>query len=126
MTRYEFRVIPAPTRGEKSREAKTTPERFARALTRLMNEMGQEGWDYVRADTLPVEERSGFTGTKTSFQNMLVFRRVLASAAEAAPPAITPPASPQAEPAPRLGAAEAPTGTAPPLGPATAGLAAAE
>lgn len=125
MTRYEFRVIPAPTRGEKSREARTTPERFALALTRLMNEMGQQGWDYVRADTLPVEERSGFTGTKTSFQNMLVFRRVIAAAAEALPaPLVAAHTTP--EPAPRLGAAEAPAGVAPPLGPASAGLAAAE
>ena len=77
MLRYEFKVIPAPRRGEKLRGVKTTEDRFALALTNLMNEQGRDGWDYVRADTLPVDERVGFTGTKTSFHNMLVFRRIM-------------------------------------------------
>jgi hypothetical protein len=76
----EYKVIPAPRRGEKARGAKTTEDRFALALTELLNAMAAEGWDYLRAETLPVDERSGLTGTKTSFQNMLVFRRSLAVA----------------------------------------------
>ena len=47
-----------------------------------MNELGAEGWDYVRADALPCDERSGLTGVKTSYHNVLVFRRVIVSAAE--------------------------------------------
>jgi hypothetical protein len=74
MQRYEFKVIPAPRRGEKARGVKTTEDRFALALSGLMNSLGAEGWDYVRADTLPVDERSGLTGTKTTFHSMLVFR----------------------------------------------------
>ncbi len=77
MQRFEYKVIPAPTRGEKTRAAKTTADRFGVALSNLMNEMGSEGWDYVRSDTLPCEERVGFTGSKSTFLNMLVFRRVL-------------------------------------------------
>ncbi len=77
MQRFEYKVIPAPTKGEKTRAAKTTADRFGVALTNLMNELGSDGWDYVRADTLPCEERVGFTGSKSTFQNMLVFRRVL-------------------------------------------------
>lgn len=77
MQRFEYKVIPAPTKGEKTRAAKTTADRFGVALTNLMNALGAEGWDYVRADTLPCEERVGFTGSKSSYQNMLVFRRVL-------------------------------------------------
>eukprot|EP01031_Cornospumella_fuschlensis_P052092 gene52092-63681_t len=73
----EYKVIPAPRRGEKARGAKTTEDRFALALTELLNAMATQGWDYLRAETLPVDERSGLTGTKTSFQNMLVFRRSL-------------------------------------------------
>lgn len=119
MPRYEFKVIPAPRRGEKARGVKTTEERFALALTGLMNELGREGWDYVRADTLPVDERAGFTGTKTSFQNMLVFRRIME--ADAATVALTAVAETPA--LPRLGPAEVPMGSAPAVGPAT-GLAA--
>ena len=86
MQRFEYKVIPAPKRGEKARGVKTTEERFAYALTLLMNELGAEGWDYVRADALPCEERVGLTGTQSSFQYVLVFRRVL-GAPNAAPAA---------------------------------------
>ncbi|NHB78209.1 DUF4177 domain-containing protein [Rhodobacter calidifons] len=125
MQRFEFKVIPAPRRGEKARGVKTTEDRFAHALANLMNQLGAEGWDYVRADTLPCEERVGFTGTRTTFQNVLVFRRPLVEAA--APP------SPSSrllleEPIPtakRLGPADLPTpGKAPALGPAKPDLAA--
>ncbi len=119
MQRYEFKVIPAPRRGEKLRGLKTTEDRFALALTTVMNDMGREGWDYVRADTLPVDERSGLTGTKTSFQNMLVFRRIME--VDAALPTAS--NEPVFVATPRLGPAEVPAGAAPAVGPAT-GLAA--
>lgn len=51
----EYKVIPAPRRGEKARGAKTTEDRFALALTELLNAMAAEGWDYLRAETLPVD-----------------------------------------------------------------------
>lgn len=81
MQHYEYKVIPAPRRGEKARGARTTADRFAVALTQVMNELGRDGWEYLRADTLPCEERVGLTGTATHFQNMLVFRRALSVAA---------------------------------------------
>ncbi|QCO56942.1 DUF4177 domain-containing protein (plasmid) [Pseudorhodobacter turbinis] len=94
---YEYKVIPAPKKGEKAKGAKTPAERFAHKLTGLMNEMGAAGWEYVRADTLPCEERSGLTGTKSVFQNMLTFRRE--SRAEAVemltPAALQPKAEPK-------------------------------
>lgn len=77
---YEYKVIPAPRRGEKTRGAKTTADRFAHALTQVMNDLGRDGWEYLRADTLPCEERVGLTGKTTAFQNMLVFRRVAEAA----------------------------------------------
>jgi Domain of unknown function (DUF4177) len=79
MQRFEYKVVPAPTRGEKARTAKTGADRFAHALAQIMNAFGREGWDYVRADTLPSEERTGFTGRTTVYHNMLVFRRSLAA-----------------------------------------------
>ena len=120
MQRFEFKVVPAPRRGEKARGVKTTEERFALALTNLMNDLGAEGWDYVRADSLPCEERAGFTSTKTTVQNVLVFRRAIPSAAaEALASSRLLLQDPAATPAPRLGPADAPVaGTAPALGPA--------
>lgn len=78
MVRYEYKVVPAPKRGEKARGVKGIEDRFALALTTLMNQFGRDGWEYVRCDNLPVEERHGLAGRiTTSAQNMLVFRRVI-------------------------------------------------
>ncbi|SEB64159.1 DUF4177 domain-containing protein [Rhodobacter sp. 24-YEA-8] len=111
MQRFEYKVVPAPRRGEKARGVKSAEERFALALSTVMNELGAEGWDYVRADSLPCDERSGLTGTKTSFQNMLVFRREILAEAPRAPvftrAAVAPAAAP-AEPAPAIPVAAAP------------------
>lgn len=140
MSGFEYRVVPAPRRGEKARGVKTTEERFALALTQLMNKLGREGWEYQRSDTLPVEERVGLTGSKTTYQNMLVFRRSLAEQesesvatmdrpAEWAPrlaggaPAAALTAS-LAPAVPTLGAATKSEGVAPALGPANPNLAA--
>lgn len=137
MQGYEYRVVPAPVRGEKARGVKTTADRFALALSNLMNALGREGWEYQRADSLPCEERVGLTGSKTTFQHMLVFRRPLAAGAAAGPAAehapepaarpliaLEPPVpslAPSAGPMPALGPATAPEpGAAPALGPAEA------
>lgn len=80
MTQFEYKVVPAPVRAEKVRGAKTVQDRFAATLAAVMNDLGRDGWEYLRADTLPVEERVGFTGRQTVFQNMLVFRRTVAAA----------------------------------------------
>ena len=120
MSQFEYQVVPAPRRGEKARGVKTTPDRFARALSTLMNQMARDGWDYLRADTLPCDERVGLTGTKTTFQSMLVFRRALATAADAdtpeARPALLLTTQVEGASAPALGAAIAPVGAAPALG----------
>ncbi len=72
---YEYRVIPAPVKGTKAKGVKTTQDRFALSLQETMNAMAADGWEFQRAETLPSEERSGLTGTKTVYQNVLVFRR---------------------------------------------------
>ncbi len=77
MPRYEYRVVPAPKQGTKAKGVRSYEDRFAHALQSLMNALGAQGWDYVRADTLPAEERQGLTGRVTVYQNMLVFRRVV-------------------------------------------------
>jgi len=131
MMGYEYRVVPAPRKGEKGRGLKSGEDRFALALTNLLNTMGAQGWEYQRADALPCDERSGLTGTKTTFHNVLVFRRPLEVAeGEISTGRITPPPvpaapfiavpDPQSVAAPVLGAAVQPLGAAPALGPANA------
>ena len=107
MSTYEFRVVPAPKAGLKAKGVRSNEERFAHALETVMNQMGAQGWDYVRADTLPAEERQGLTGRVTVYQNMLVFRRVVEVVAEAArvvqtPVLIAPMAPPVMVPAPAV------------------------
>lgn len=109
MAQFEYKVVPAPLRGEKARGAKTTPDRFALALTTVMNDLGRDGWEYLRADTLPCEERVGFTGKQTTFQNMLVFKRVIAAVDAVVPVAALPAPAMVAVPA------DAPMPAAPPI-----------
>nr|WP_232204264.1 DUF4177 domain-containing protein [Roseobacter sp. CCS2] len=99
MMSYEYKVVPAPARGLKAKGIKTAEHRFAHALETAMNELAGDGWEYLRADTLPCEQREGLMSKTTVYQNMLVFRRtkVQAKPAIAAPkPAIAPP-QPQPE-----------------------------
>lgn len=86
---YEYKVVPAPARGLKAKGVKTAEDRFANALQTAMNEQAADGWEYLRADTLPCEQREGLMGKTTVYQNMLVFRR----AKEAIRPIIEPPVS---------------------------------
>ena len=80
MRKFEYKAVPAPATGTKARGLKTTEERFALSLSTLLNEMAGEGWEYVRAETLPCDERKGLTGTQTTYQNVLVFKRFLTEA----------------------------------------------
>ena len=81
---YEYKVVPAPLRGLKAKGLKTSEDRFANALQSAMNEMAADGWEYLRADTLPCEKREGLMSKTTVYQNMLVFRRVKAAIEAAA------------------------------------------
>lgn len=76
MRKFEYKAVPAPNTGTKAKGVKTTEDRFALSLSNLLNEMAEENWEYVRAETLPCTERKGFTGTQQTFQNVLIFRRL--------------------------------------------------
>jgi len=106
MPSHEYRVVPAPRRGVRAKGARTPEDRFARTVEAEMNRMAAEGWEFVRSDTLPSEQKPGwFSRSVTVFQTILVFRRALAEATTsraAMPPpvALTPPLSVAAPPAP--------------------------
>ncbi|QGX97963.1 DUF4177 domain-containing protein [Roseovarius faecimaris] len=102
MTRYEYKVIPAPNKGLKAPGIKGPEARFAHGLETAMNALAAEGWEYQRSDILPSEERQGLTSTHTVYRSVLVFRRALEEeppvVAEAEPEADTAPGAP--DPAP--------------------------
>jgi hypothetical protein len=72
---HEYLALPAPRRAQKVKGLKTASERYAHELTTLLNELAQEGWEYWRSETLPSEERKGFTGTTVVEHHLLIFRR---------------------------------------------------
>ncbi|GAA0300990.1 DUF4177 domain-containing protein [Rhodovulum strictum] len=75
MTVYEYKVLPAPERGKRVKGTNGAADRFALALTEILNAMAAEGWEYQRAESLPCTERKGLTGRIEVTQNLLVFRR---------------------------------------------------
>lgn len=75
MSGWEYKVMPAPTRGLKGKGIKGAEGRFANAIELLMNDMSADGWEFQRAETLPSMERVGLTGSATEWRNLLVFRR---------------------------------------------------
>ncbi|WP_299548346.1 DUF4177 domain-containing protein [uncultured Tateyamaria sp.] len=91
MPGWEYKVVPAPIKGLKSKGVKGPEARFAHALELMMNDMGGDGWEFLRAETLPSTERSRLTGTKTEWRNLLVFRRTVSDPMDAFEPELLPP-----------------------------------
>ena len=75
MKQIEYKVVPAPTKAKRGRWIRNSSVRFADHLQYVLNDMAKDGWEYVRTDTLPCEQRVGLTQTTTTYQNMLVFKR---------------------------------------------------
>ena len=98
MSKYEYKVVPAPKKGQRGKGLRSTESRFANALQVVMNEHGAEGWEYQRTDTLPCEERSGLTGKTNAFQNMLIFRRELGAMHETKTQTVAAPVERQPDP----------------------------
>lgn len=119
MSRYEYKVVPAPQKGQKAKGVKTPEGRFALSVEAVLNEMAASGWEYLRAELLPSEERSGLTGSTTNWRNVLVFRRAVEEDIATIAPVMDTPATaaPVVVPAPPV-LAEEPVRT-PPLVSAT-------
>ncbi|NRB34495.1 MAG: DUF4177 domain-containing protein [Rhodobacteraceae bacterium] len=100
MQRFEYRVIPAPKKGQKAKGKRTGDLRFANAMELLLNKMAEDGWEYDRADFLPHEERAGLTGATKTWRNLLVFRRAVEEPEDsiAEEPPVEDPEEPQASP----------------------------
>ena len=73
MPNQEYRVRPAPDRAAKARDK--DDDGYARALADILNAEARHGWEFLRAETLPMKERAGLTGTRMGFRTLLVFRR---------------------------------------------------
>ncbi len=83
MQMFEYKAVPAPNRSKRIKGVKGTAGRFAAVLSETMNEHAAEGWEYLRSDSLPVEEKPGMFKSKIeTYQTVLVFRRAVVAPVE--------------------------------------------
>lgn len=73
---YEYKCVGAPEKAKRKRGARTRSDRVAGAMQALIEEHAGNGWEYLRTDLVPVEERSGLFGRPHEVHRaVLVFRR---------------------------------------------------
>jgi len=75
MAHYEYRCVAAPRKAKSFKGVRRHEDQFASVLGEIMNEMAASDWEYLRAESLPCEEKSGLTSRVESYQSVLVFRR---------------------------------------------------
>ena len=76
MSTFEYKTICAPRKALKVKGVKGADNRYAQTLTDVINAQSADGWEYFRAETLPVDERSGMMGkTAEKYLSLLIFRR---------------------------------------------------
>lgn len=80
MSGYEYKVTPAPRRPKKMKGLRSA-EAFAATLAEAINLAAREGWEYVRAESLPALEGGGwFRRASETVETVLIFRRARESA----------------------------------------------
>ncbi|GMG83299.1 hypothetical protein LNKW23_25120 [Paralimibaculum aggregatum] len=73
---YEYKAVGGPDRGKNRRGCKTTADRVAVAMQEIIRRESAEGWEYLRTDLVPIEERSSLLSPKRVVHcAVLVFRR---------------------------------------------------
>lgn len=91
---FEYKLVPAPEKSSKRKGLKGSAL-FAATLEELFNTLGAEGWQYLRAESLPEEVRSALTSRRTATRTLLVFQRRLPHGAP--PPDVPVPVAADAE-----------------------------
>ena len=76
MILYDYKTVAAPRRAGKFKGVPKGPDAFARTLEEAISAEAASGWEYLRAENLPCEERPGFLARRsTVFHSVLIFRR---------------------------------------------------
>lgn len=93
---YEYKCIAAPEKARRRRGAKTRTDRVALAIQDILAAECKGGWEYLRADLIPVEEKSGFfSRAQDVHRAILVFRRAVGGSGAAVPYPVAAPVIPQ-------------------------------
>ncbi len=85
---YEYDVVPAPTRIDRIPGLKTDGDRIACMIAQTFNAMADEGWEYVRADVIQIDNVTGISGNIPKPHTLLVFRRPLSPQARQPAPLV--------------------------------------
>ncbi|MDF2231982.1 hypothetical protein P2H44_05400 [Albimonas sp. CAU 1670] len=120
MSAYEYKTVAAPRRAGRYRGVAKGPDSFARTLEEALADEAVDGWEFLRAENLPCEEKRGWLSRReTVFHAVLVFRRMREQVRPVAAPGAArdwsdpgfdepspafqrpPPAQPQAHPQPQ-------------------------
>ncbi|MFV0474886.1 MAG: DUF4177 domain-containing protein [Pikeienuella sp.] len=84
MAEYEYKTVAAPRRLRKTRGVRGPEALIAHAIGEIISAESASGWEYLRADSLPVEEGGGmFSRAATVWRAVLVFRRPMEKQQEA-------------------------------------------
>ncbi|SFI28956.1 hypothetical protein [Albimonas pacifica] len=86
MSAYEYKTVAAPRRAGRYRGVAKGAESFARTIEEMLSSEAIDGWEFLRAENLPCEEKHGWLSRReTVFHSVLVFRRVREQVRPAAP-----------------------------------------
>lgn len=75
---FEYKCIGAPERPKRQRGVRGRSERVALAMQEIIAVEAVDGWEYMRTDLVPVEEKASlFSRTREVHRAVLIFRREL-------------------------------------------------
>lgn len=98
MTGYNYKTIAAPRRLKKVKGVKGQDALLAHSVEELIAVEAAQGWEYLRADTFPVEAKGGmFSKPVVTERAVLVFRKPIA--VQMAQPVAAQPVQPAPQPA---------------------------
>ena len=75
--RYEYKVIPAPTRNRRRQQKVDGLDLFSSTVSDLLTEEGLEGWSFVGAEHLREHRRSILGTSRQETRTFLIFGRPL-------------------------------------------------
>jgi hypothetical protein len=72
----EYKCVGAPERPKKKRGAKSRSDRVAAVMQEVIDAEAVDGWEYLRTDLVPVEEKTGwFSRAHEVHRAVLIFKR---------------------------------------------------
>jgi hypothetical protein len=73
---FEYKCVGGPERPKRLRGAWSRSDRVALAMQEIIDSEAVDGWEYLRTDLVPVEEKASFLGrTQEVHRAVLIFRR---------------------------------------------------